>query len=152
MTQTIAFVVLVMILLIIAVCGVVIWAIQIKALRTDGRAEKRTRAAPPPSERPACGGCGGPHPFDTSIPSVKWNQVIRAAGGSEYLCLTCIVSAFAKAGESFTAVLSGAELHGVSVEFRVDGKVANDARLVQEENNRLRWELGRLERERKEST
>lgn len=52
-----------------------------------------------------CGGCGGPYQFDTTIPSSLWNRVVRAKGGSEYLCLTCIVRRFAEAGESFTAEL-----------------------------------------------
>lgn len=50
-----------------------------------------------------CGGCGGPHRFDTSVPSVLWNRVIRSQGLSEYLCAACIVREFAKAGVSFTA-------------------------------------------------
>lgn len=52
-----------------------------------------------------CGGCGGPYQFDTTIPSPLWNRVVRETGGSEYLCLTCIVRRFAEAGESFTAEL-----------------------------------------------
>jgi hypothetical protein len=63
------------------------------------------------SDNPACSGCGGPHPFDTSIPSEAWNRVVRGRGLPDYLCLTCIVRAFAEAGEDFTAELwSGAEI------------------------------------------
>ena len=54
-----------------------------------------------------CGGCGGPHPFDTSVPSPLWNRVIRDGGLSDFLCTTCIVLAFVKAGESFEAELYG---------------------------------------------
>lgn len=68
-----------------------------------------------PCGTPPCGGCGGPHPYDTSIPSPLWNAVIRAAGLSDYLCTTCIVAAFVKAGQSFEA-----ELYGGSDESPVD--------------------------------
>ena len=88
-----------------------------------------------------CGGCGGPHNFDTSVPSVVWNEVIRAKGGSEYLCLTCIVREFAKVGRSFTATLYGASLDLTKIEVRVGGQVAEDAYKIQEENNALRWKV-----------
>lgn len=88
-----------------------------------------------------CGGCGGPHDFDTSVPSVVWNEVIRAQGGSEYLCTSCIVRAFAKAGRSFTATLYGAGLDFAKIEVRIGGQVADDAYKIQEENNALRWKL-----------
>jgi hypothetical protein len=52
-----------------------------------------------------CAQCGGPHDFDTSIPSELWNHVIRAKGLPEYLCTTCIVREFVRAGTSFTANL-----------------------------------------------
>lgn len=54
-----------------------------------------------------CDLCGGPHRFDTSVPSDQWNAVIRAAGLPEYLCLTCVTEAFVKAGVSFNAELYG---------------------------------------------
>ena len=63
----------------------------------------------------ACGGCGGPHRFDTSVPSVLWNRVIRPLDIGEYLCLTCIVREFAKAGISFTATLWGDGLGGLPI-------------------------------------
>lgn len=91
-----------------------------------------------------CGGCGGPHRFDTSVPSVAWNAVIRARGMSEYLCASCILRAFVIAGRSFTATLWGDDLRGVPVEFRVNDAVANDATAVLEENNRLRAALAEV--------
>lgn len=68
---------------------------------------------------PACGGCGGPHPFDTTIPSVVWNRVVRAGNHPDYLCLTCIAGIFARAGESFTAELWSEDFKGLPVEFIV---------------------------------
>lgn len=64
------------------------------------------------SERPRgkCPGCGGPYPFEMSIPSTLWNQVVRPAGLPDDLCPTCIVQVFTRAGVSFSANLSG---HGV---------------------------------------
>lgn len=56
---------------------------------------------------PPCMGCGGPHRFDTSIPSALWNKVIRGADLPDYLCTSCIVAAFVRAGVSFTAELYG---------------------------------------------
>lgn len=35
-----------------------------------------------------CQQCGGPHPFDTSIPGHIWNKIIRPQGLPDYLCLT----------------------------------------------------------------
>jgi hypothetical protein len=92
----------------------------------------------PPVAEPPCGGCGGPHPFDTSVPSVLWNRVVRAAGLSDYLCLTCIVSAFAQAGEGFTAELWGASFNGLVVEFVIGGHVATSAAELNAENTWLR--------------
>lgn len=94
------------------------------------------------TSNPACSLCGGPHPFDTSVPSVVWNRTIRSRGLPEYLCLTCIVTVFACLGESFTAELIGGPFSGgVPIEVCVRGHVANDAARIQEENNRLRWQL-----------
>lgn len=67
---------------------------------------------------PPCGLCGGPHPYDTSVPSILWNAVVRVRALPEYLCLTCIVRIFAQSGESFTAELIGAEWAS-SIEVRV---------------------------------
>lgn len=61
-------------------------------------------------ENPPCLLCGGPHPFDTTVPSDTWNRVIRAQGLPEYLCTTCIIRAFALAGVSFTAELWSARI------------------------------------------
>jgi hypothetical protein len=94
---------------------------------------------------PPCNGCGGPHPFDTSVPSVRWNAVIRKAGLPDYLCLTCIVSAFVRAGESFTAELIGEEHPFEPIEVRTRGQVATDAQALSAENTRLRAELTRLQ-------
>jgi hypothetical protein len=62
-----------------------------------------------------CGLCGGPHQFDTSVPSQAWNRAIRSRGIPEYLCLSCIVVEFAKAGESFSAILWGDDLDGIRI-------------------------------------
>jgi hypothetical protein len=97
---------------------------------------------------PPCGRCGGPHPFDTSIPSPVWNEVIRPLGISEYLCLTCIVTLFAQAGRSFTAELWGtreATFKGLQIEVRIGGKVAEDAAKLSEENTALRVARAELE-------
>lgn len=57
---------------------------------------------------PPCQGCGGPHRFDTSVPSPLWNTTIRAAGLPDFLCLNCIVAAFVRANApGFTAELYG---------------------------------------------
>lgn len=87
---------------------------------------------------PPCCGCGGPHPFDTTVPSVRWNAVIRKAGLPDYLCLTCIVTAFVKAGESFTAELVGGEHHFEPIEVRTRSQNAIDAQALSNENTELR--------------
>lgn len=66
-----------------------------------------------------CGICGGPHRFDTSVPSAAWNRVIRSQGLPELLCFSCIVVEFTKAGESFTATLWSDELPGVPIEVHI---------------------------------
>lgn len=88
-----------------------------------------------------CAGCGGPHPFDTSVPSVVWNAVIRRSGLADYLCATCILKAFVQAGQSFTAVLWSDEFNGLPIEVRIREQVALDAQSVQDENNTLRASL-----------
>lgn len=100
--------------------------------------ERRLRI---PFNKFPCAQCGGPHDFDTSIPSAVWNKVIRAQGLPEYLCTTCIVREFAKAGESFTAQLWNEEFNGVPIEVIINGKNANDAVAVSDENNELRNQL-----------
>jgi len=69
------------------------------------------------SQNPKCDGCGGPHSFDTTVPSPIWNEVVRARGGPEYLCLTCIALAFVRAGKGFTAELWGLEFNGRRIAF-----------------------------------
>jgi hypothetical protein len=99
-----------------------------------------------PEPTPACSGCGGPHPFDTTVPSVVWNAVVRAQGLPEYLCLTCIVEVFARAEQSFTADLIGGPFHGLPIEVRIQGQVATDAARISDENTALRARLLELER------
>lgn len=74
----------------------------------------------PLSAEPPCQGCGGPHPFDTSVPSPAWNRVIRERGLPDYLCTTCIVAAFVAAGESFEAELYGESFDGLVPVIRVE--------------------------------
>jgi hypothetical protein len=94
---------------------------------------------------PSCSGCGGPHPFDTTVPSVVWNDVIRKEGLPDYLCLACIVSAFVLAGKRFTADLVGGGFHFVPIEIRVRSQEAIDAQVISEENTRLRAHIRELE-------
>lgn len=96
-------------------------------------------------QNPACSRCGGPHPFDTTVPSVVWNATIRARGLEEYLCLTCIVTAFACFGESFTAELNGGPFQGgLPIEVRIRDCVATDAARISEENTALRFQIASL--------
>lgn len=88
-----------------------------------------------------CAGCGGPHDFDTSVPSVMWNAVIRAKGLPEYLCTTCIVREFVRANLGFTATLWNEEFYGVPIELIVNGQNAKDAEALTEENNSYRVRL-----------
>lgn len=88
-----------------------------------------------------CGGCDGPHRFDTSVPSVLWNRVVRAQGLSDYLCTACIVRAFAKAGVSFTATLYGDGFDGLPIAVEINGATATTAHEVSEQNNTLRAAL-----------
>lgn len=93
------------------------------------------------STNPPCQGCAGPHPFDTTIESALWNDVIRRAGLPDYLCLTCIVDAFAKAERSFTGDLCGGGFGFVHFEFVFNGRKPEDLQLVAEQNNILRVAL-----------
>jgi hypothetical protein len=95
----------------------------------------------PRSDNLPCQRCGGPHPFDTSVPSAHWNVVVRARGLPEYLCFNCIVNVFAEVGESFTATLWGVEFHGLPVEVRIRDVIATDAAKIGEENTDLRFQL-----------
>lgn len=94
-----------------------------------------------PSVNPACVGCGGPHPFDTTVPSPLWNRVVRAGDHPDYLCATCVLGVFALAGESFTAELWGAGFNGVPIEVRVASADARAAADLGSENTRLRAAL-----------
>lgn len=85
----------------------------------DGCERAAAALTPAPPDASRCSGCGGPYLFDTTIPSPLWNRVIRAQGMPEYLCTTCIVRAFVKAGEPFTAELWGAEFNGDPIEVRL---------------------------------
>lgn len=62
-----------------------------------------------------CQQCGGTHAFDMSLPSDVWNRVIRGGGYPDTLCSSCIIRAFAVAGESFTATLWGDNLEGIRI-------------------------------------
>lgn len=92
-----------------------------------------------------CAQCGGPHDFDTSVPSVVWNAVIRTSNLPDYLCMTCIVREFVRMRQSFTAQLWNEEFNGINIEIVVEGQTANDAALVQEENNSLRNQLSMMD-------
>lgn len=98
----------------------------------------------------SCSLCGGPHDFDTSIPSAVWNQVIRAKGLPEYLCTTCIVREFVRAGVGFTAELWNEEFHGALIEVVVNGQNAQDAARVSDENNGYRNQVESLQRQLEE--
>ncbi len=113
--------------------------------RAAARLRKAERERWPLDPPPLCNGCGGPHPFDTSIPSVVWNRVIRKGGLPDYLCTTCIVRAFALAGVSFTATLWSSEFHGLPIHVMVRDQVATDAAAISEDNTTLRAELARGE-------
>lgn len=76
------------------------------------------------SINPPCEGCGGPHPFDLSVPSDLWNRVIRESGKPDYLCPTCILRAFVLAGVDFTATLWSREFGGLPIEVRVRSNAA----------------------------
>lgn len=91
-----------------------------------------------------CGLCGGPHRFDTSVPSALWNAVVRARGLPDYLCTTCVVEAFATANASFPAELYGAGFHGLPLSVEVNGAASRAAALLNDENARLRGALGGL--------
>lgn len=88
-----------------------------------------------------CGRCGGPHRFDTSVPSPLWNAVVRAQGLSEYLCASCVLEVFVLAGESFTATLWSDDLKGDTVEVLVHSRESLGAALLVDENTRLRVAL-----------
>ena len=112
----------------------------VDAAVAEARREERERwnRMKPLDADPTCGGCGGPHPFDTSVPSPLWNRIIRGAGLSDYLCTTCIVKAFVLAGEGFTATLWSPDFNGVALEVIVNGDAGRSAVALGEQNNQLR--------------
>jgi hypothetical protein len=120
--------------------------------RTDGKeapqaaggAAPRTEEASSAADLP-CGRCGGPCLFDTSVPSVLWNRVVRPLGGSEYLCASCVIAAFARAGVSFTAELHGGGFGGLPIAVEINGTAATVPLELNEENNRLRVRIQELE-------
>jgi hypothetical protein len=99
----------------------------------------------PIDANPLCTNCGGPHLFDTSVPSHEWNAVIRAQSLPEYLCTTCIVRAFAWAGRSFSAELYGGGFSGLAIQVIVNGREAATVRGLQDENNLLRRALADIQ-------
>jgi hypothetical protein len=78
------------------------------------------------------------NPMRPSVPSVRWNAVIRATHYPDYLCLTCIVKAFALGNESFTATLWGGFFDGMPISVRVNDQPAIDAAAMSVENTALR--------------
>lgn len=119
-------------------------ALQIAMLIKDGAYLRRAASERKAGEAGQCGGCGGPHRFDTSVPSVLWNRVVRAAGLADYLCATCVVRAFAKAGVSFTATLYGDDFDGLPISVEINGATSTAAHEIQEQNNSLRAALYKL--------
>lgn len=85
-----------------------------------------------------CHRCGGPHQFDTSVPSVEWNEVIRGSGLPDYLCLSCIVLAFGSVGRGVHVTLWGGPFHGLPLALHFNSRRAQSTARVQDENNRLR--------------
>lgn len=71
-----------------------------------------------PQPAPPCAQCGGPHPFDFSVPSDLWNLVIREAGLPDFLCATCILRAFARSRVNLTATLWGDGFEGLPITIR----------------------------------
>lgn len=88
----------------------------------EARVQELERRLRIPFGKLPCAQCGGPHDFDTSLPSPLWNQVIRAKGLPEYLCTTCIVREFVRANQNFTAELWNEEFNGVPIVVRVNEK------------------------------
>jgi hypothetical protein len=101
---------------------------------------------PEAAASPPCSLCGGPHRFDTTVPSVVWNEAIRAAGLPEYLCATCIIEQFAKRNESFNCELWGGAFNGLPVAVHFNSRRARGSVRVVEENNDLRVRLSEAER------
>ncbi len=118
-------------------------------VRDKVSAERRAFLGTKPIDAPGvCLGCGGPHRYDATVPSPLWNRVVRAAGGPEHLCAACVLLAFARAGEGFTATLWGVGLDGVAITVGVGARdalgraVASAVQALETENTALRAELG----------
>lgn len=104
----------------------------IMKLRTKNAALQEENAELRAKKKHGCQLCGGPHNFDTSVPSPAWNRVIRGAGLPDTLCASCILRAFVLAGESFFVTLWGDELHGTAIEILINGKAATTAAETEE--------------------
>lgn len=114
----------------------------------EGALVRYDELAGPVDGESRCNNCGWPHPFDTSVSSAVWNDVIRRAGLPEYLCTTCIITAFVQANTSFCATLWGDQFSGAvapAIEVRVNSQPPRDAEMVSEENNTLRIRVRELE-------
>jgi hypothetical protein len=96
---------------------------------------------PAPGDGTRCSMCSAPYQFDTTVPSVIWNRVIRAQNLPEFLCCTCIVKEFAKAGVTFTAELWGDAFNGLPIEVVVDGAESTAIHELSLENTHLRARL-----------
>lgn len=72
--------------------------------------------------------CGGAHDFDVSVESPQWNEAIRGGGLPDYLCLSCILEAFAKAGKPFKALLFGETFSGEVLMFSPVGYKLEDTK------------------------
>lgn len=92
----------------------------------------------------ACEKCGGPHRYDTSVPSVLWNSVVRSQGW-DFLCAACILELFALARVTLTAELSGDGLSGVPIVIEVDGLPAQHGAALCAQNTELRAALREIE-------
>lgn len=107
---------------------------------------ERTETNGTPVTNPPCALCGGPHPFDTSVPSVLWNRVVRVQGLPEYLCCTCVIATFVRAGVSFTAELYGQGFSGAPIEIQVSHQAATTLREVNDQNCLLRHSISEAAR------
>lgn len=88
-----------------------------------------------------CQLCGGPHEFDTSIPSQLWNKIIRKNKFPDTLCASCIIKIFTIYKQSFIATLWSDSLNGIPIEVKVKGK---DAEILKESQEHLLNQIGDL--------
>lgn len=108
---------------------------------TAGTSESTSTVDGPDHTAGVCQGCGGAYRFDTVVPSPIWNRVIRARELPEYLCTTCIVRAFAGAGESFDATLWGDTFDGLPMSVAFNGSSADTITALESDNTALRRQL-----------